>query len=49
MRKLDIAVLPELATSVGMHGSSKKKEVGGPLCAGAAIGLILVNVALQRH
>ncbi len=48
MRKLDIAVLPELKTSVGMHGSSKQKEVGGPLCAGAAIGLIIINVGMRR-
>lgn len=43
MKKLDIGALPELKTSVGMHGSTKQKEVGGPLCAGAAIGLIIIN------
>jgi hypothetical protein len=48
MKKLDIAVLPELKTSVGMHGSSKQKEVGGPLCAGGAIGLIIINYAMHR-
>ena len=42
-KKLEIASLPELKTSVGMHGSTKQKEVGGPLCAGAAIGLFIIN------
>lgn len=42
-KRLDIGGLPELRTSVGMHGSTKQKEVGGPICAGAAIGLILWN------
>ena len=33
-KKIDIASIPELNTSVGMHGSLKQKEVGGPLCLG---------------
>ncbi|HYI39118.1 MAG TPA: hypothetical protein VE053_02240 [Allosphingosinicella sp.] len=33
MKKIDIAILPELATSVGIHGSCKQKEVGGGGCA----------------
>ena len=32
MKKIDIATLPELATSVGIHGSCKQKEVGGAAC-----------------
>ena len=36
----DIAALPELRTSVGMHGSLKQKEVGGPICLGIVIAII---------
>ena len=32
-KKIEIANLPELTTSVGMHGSMKQKEVGGVACA----------------
>jgi hypothetical protein len=31
-KKIDIAAVPELTTSVGMHGSLKQKEVGGWVC-----------------
>jgi hypothetical protein len=31
-KKIDIAAIPELDTSVGMHGAIKKQEVGGPVC-----------------
>jgi hypothetical protein len=31
-KKIEITNLPELNTSVGMHGSMKQKEVGGPFC-----------------
>jgi hypothetical protein len=37
MKKIDIAKLPELPTSVGMHGSSKQKEVGGGACLAAVV------------
>jgi hypothetical protein len=40
-RKIDIANIPELTTSVGMHGSVKQKEVGGPLCLAGLIAIIL--------
>lgn len=33
MKKINIADLPELATSVGIHGSCKQKPVGGAPCA----------------
>jgi hypothetical protein len=39
-KKIDIAAIPELNTSVGIHGSVKQKEVGGGvclLCLGVAI------------
>jgi len=39
-KKIDIAAIPELNTSVGMHGSVKQKEVWGPLCLGIAIAVI---------
>ena len=31
----------ELGTSVGMHGSVKQKEVGGPTCLGLAVALMI--------
>lgn len=40
-KKIDIAAIPELGTSVGMHGSVKQQEVGGPLCLGVAVALLL--------
>ena len=40
-KKIEIANLPELTTSVGMHGSVKQKEVAGPLCLGIMIAIIL--------
>lgn len=43
MKKIDMSALPELRTQVGIHGTVKQKEVGGPLCAGVAIGLIIWN------
>lgn len=41
MKKIDIASIPELDTSVGIHGSTKQKEVGGPFCLGLLIGVAL--------
>lgn len=35
MKKIDIKKLPELKTSVGIHGSIKQKEVSGAACMGA--------------
>ena len=40
-KKIDIAAIPELNTSVGMHGSVKQKEVGGPLCLGFVFAVII--------
>jgi hypothetical protein len=40
-KKIDIANVPELTTSVGMHGSVKQKEVGGPLCLGIVIAIAM--------
>lgn len=37
MKKIDIAAIPELGTSVGMHGSIKQKEVGGMICLAIAV------------
>lgn len=39
-KKIDISAVPELRTSVGMHGSLKQKEVGGPVCLGIAIAIL---------
>jgi hypothetical protein len=40
-KKIDIAAIPELNTSVGMHGSVKHKEVFGPLCLGVVIAVVI--------
>jgi hypothetical protein len=36
-KKFEIAKLPELTTSVGMHGSARQKEVGGGACILVAV------------
>lgn len=41
MKKIDIANIPELTTSVGMHGSVKQKEVAGPLCFGILVAVVM--------
>ena len=40
MRKIDIKKLPELRTSVGIHGSMKQKEVGGSACIGIFVAIV---------
>lgn len=40
-KKIEIAALPELETSVAMQGSLHQKEVGGPVCLGAVIAVIV--------
>ena len=40
-KKIDIAKLPELGTSVAMHGAVKQQEVAGPLCLGIVIAVIM--------
>ena len=40
-KKIDIASVPELRTSVGMHGSLKQQQVWGPPCLGIAIAILL--------
>jgi len=47
MKKIEIARIPELKTSVGMQGSVKHKEVGGPVCLGALLGVALVLVGTK--
>jgi hypothetical protein len=41
MKKIDVRALPELGTSVGLQGSLKQKEVGGPLCLAILLGIII--------
>ena len=36
-KKIDISAVPELRTSVGMHGSLKQTEVGGWVCMTIAV------------
>ncbi len=40
-KKIDVRSLPELGTSVGLHGSMKQKEVAGPLCFAVIAGIIV--------
>ncbi len=40
-KKIDIAAVPELRTSVAMHGSLKQQEVKGPICLGVAVALLM--------
>lgn len=40
-KKIEINALPELGTSVGMQGSMKQTEVGGPLCLGIIVAVIV--------
>ena len=40
-KKIDIANLPELTTSVGIHGSVRQKEVGGPLCFAIVVAALM--------
>ena len=39
MKKIDIASIPEISTSVGIHGTAKQREVGGALCVGAIVAV----------
>lgn len=41
-KKIDIAAIPELGTGIGIHGSVKQQEVGGPLCLGIAVGILFL-------
>lgn len=40
-KKIDIMAVPELATSVGVHGSMKQKESWGPVCLGVVIAIFI--------
>ena len=40
-KTIDITAIPELGTSVGLHGSVKQKEVHGPLLLGLALALVI--------
>jgi hypothetical protein len=40
-KKIEIAAVPELDTSVAMQGALQQKEVGGPLCVGVVVGIII--------
>ena len=40
-KKIDIANVPELTTSVGLNGSLRQKEVGGPLCLGVFVAIMI--------
>jgi hypothetical protein len=48
MKKIDIAAIPELGTSVGIHGSAKQKEVGGPFCLGVVLGIALFSAGSTK-
>jgi hypothetical protein len=40
-KKIAISNVPELTTSVGMHGSVKQKEVGGPVCFAIVVAFLM--------
>ena len=40
-KKIDIATVPELDTSVGIHGSMKQQEVIGPVCVGIVVAILI--------
>lgn len=40
-KTIDITAIPELGTSVGLHGSVKQKEVVGPLCLGLVLAVLI--------
>lgn len=39
--RLDVELLPELATEVAISGSTKQQEVGGGFCLGVAAGIAI--------
>jgi len=41
-KKIEIATIPELGTSVGLHGSMKQTEVIGVACATLAAMLFFI-------
>ncbi len=41
IKKIDINAVPELGTGVGLHGSMKQKEVGGPICLAIVVAILL--------
>ena len=41
-KKIDIAAIPELGTSVGMHGSMKQQEVVAPLVLGVVVVIAML-------
>lgn len=45
-KKIDISAIPELDTSVGMHGSMKQAEVVGAACPLVAAVLVGIIIAL---
>ncbi|MGF1550608.1 MAG: hypothetical protein ACFBQW_08810 [Sphingomonadaceae bacterium] len=48
MKKIEIEKLPELTTSVAMHGSPRSREVGGPICVGIAVSAVLMYIGSQN-
>jgi hypothetical protein len=40
MNKIDIRAIPELKTRIGIHGSTKQQEVGGPVCVAIIVAII---------
>lgn len=39
--EVTVEELPVLETNVGIYGSTKQQEVGGPLCLGVVIGVAI--------
>ena len=41
-KTIDIMAIPELNTGVGIHGSVKQQEIGGPVCLGVVVGVFFL-------
>jgi len=41
---IDLDQLPELETEVGIAGSARRQEVGGPICVAIAAGIAIYSL-----
>ena len=42
MTKIDISSIPQIKTSVGIHGALQQREVAGPFCAGIVLAGVVI-------
>lgn len=43
--RLEVEQLAELETEVGVSGSTKQQEIGGPICLGIIAGVVIYSNA----